>query len=246
MKKGFIGFVLLTILSIGMTLNVNAAEASDIAYTTAKGINLTKEEYTFLKTFYWEGYPDIMTEEQYEKFKNSDLLTRELRVKSVKIPTGNSKSSSHSTTYKTLSIAAACNTSNCDVTINCSWTYDPAIRSYDVIGAYLSGVSYVGHIWTYVASTNGSSSYSNIKTAWNGYGNSVKLPDTGSSIVVNTNFTTTRGGVIYGSYQHAMSNTTLAVSKKYTFSLGGYGNVFSFYGAAAGVYDGMAGVDLSV
>lgn len=244
MKRRFLGFVLLMLFMMGISMNVNALE-KDTYYVTKKGIELTEEEYHFLTRFYWDEYPDIMSQKQYEEFKKSDLLTRELRVKTTQ-DTGNSKSPLHETQYKKLKISAACSSYDCNVNIHCYWKQDPAIRSWDVIGAYLSGITLGTHIQTYVSSSNGTSYYTNLNTTNSAIGNSVKLPSSGSSLNINTNFTTSRGGNIYGSYQHAMSNTTLAVSQLYYFSLGGYGNVFAFYGSAYGVYDGMAGVDLSV
>ena len=173
-------------------------------------------------------------------------MDRELKVKRLEVPAEKStRSTVHGTNAKVVKIAAACST-NCMVTINLDWLASPTIRSYDVIGAYLSGVSLISHNGTYVVSSTSSDFYNNLKTAYNGIGNSVKLPSTGTNIIVNMTFTTSTGGTIYGSYQHAMSNTTLPVSKYYNFSLGGYGNVFSFYGSAVGIYDGMGGVDITV
>ena len=82
-------------------------------------------------------------------------------------------------------------------------------------------------------------------STYTGFGNSVLLPS-GSNLVINQILTTTPGGHIFASYQHAMQNVSLATSQLYTFSLGGYGNVFAFYGNAYGKYDGMAGVDIYV
>lgn len=239
-----IGLLIVALIAImGLSKNVYAEE---IFYTTSNGIELTEEEYRFLTQFYWDGYPDIMTVEQYEKFKNSDLLDRELIVKYAKNPEKSFKSPEHGTNAKVLKIAAACSTNSCQMNLNLVWSVNPAIRSYDVIGSYLSGVSLISHDGTYVVSSSGYNFYNNLKTAYNGIGNSVKLPSSGSNIIVNMSFTTTRGGTIYGSYQHAMSNTTLPVSKYYNFSLAGYGNVFSFYGSAVGIYDGMGGVDITI
>ena len=240
-------FGVLIILVVIFSLNKNVYAEKSIYYTTANGIELTEEEYHFLTEFYWDGYPDIMTEKQYEEFKNSDLLDRKLQVKRIEDSVKNpAKSPFHGTGAKELKIAAACSSSDCMVTLNLDWLVVPAIKSYDVIGAYLSGVSLISHNGTYVISTTSSNYYNNLKTAYNGIGNSVKLPSSGSNIIVNMTFTTSRGGTIYGSYQHAMSNTTLPVSKYYNFSLSGYGNVFSFYGSAVGIYDGMGGVDITV
>ena len=244
MKKKIMKLLFVAVVMLGINTTVYAKE--DVYYTTPNGIELTQKEYDFLTQYYWEGYPDIMTKQQYSEFANSDLLTRQLIVKTVKIPTGDAgKGTVHGTTYKTLRISAACDSTSCSVNLNAEWHYDPVTRSYDVIGVYLSGVSGT-HGQTYVYSTSGVTYYSNLKTAYNGIGNSVKLPNSGSNIIVNMSLNTSRGGVIYGSYQHAMSNISLANSKLYNFSLGGYGNVFSFYGAATGVYDGMGGVDITV
>ncbi len=239
MKKKVIGMIILAIMMMGLSIN---AYAKEVYYTTPTGIELTEAEYNFLVNFYWKGYVDNMTQEQYEEFASSDLLNRKLTVK--KLNDEPNRSQSHTTSSKNISIAAACS-SYCTVSIVATWYANPSVRSYDTIGAYFSGVSLLSHQSTVVHSSTGSTSYSNLKTAYNGLGNSVLLPS-GTNLVINQIFTTTTGGTIYGSYQHATQNTTLAVSKLYNFSLGGYGSVFLFYGNAYGVYDGMAGVDINV
>ncbi len=248
MKKKTIGLLLLVICIIGITKNVYASE--NVFYTTPNGIELTEEEYKFLTTFFWSGYPDIMTEEQYQDFVSRDLLTKELKIKKVEIPNSpfgtSTRSTSHSDPAKTLQIGSICSP-NCYTSIVLTWTASPFTRSYDVIGAYLSGNSLISHQSSFVYSdTTGAVGCSNLKTATNGIGNSVKLPSTGENIVVNIVFTATPGGTIFGSYQHAMQDVTLPVSQEYNFSLGGYGSVFDFYGNAVGKYDQMAGVDVAV
>lgn len=248
MKKMAFGILLLIISIIGITKNVYASE--NAFYTTPKGIELTEEEYKFLTTFFWKGYPDIMTEEQYQDFVSRDLLTKQLKIKKVEIPDSPfgtpTKSPSHSDPAKTLQIGTVC-APNCYTSLVATWTANPFTRSYDVIGAYFSGNSLVNHQTTYVYTSGGGATYyNNLKTASNGIGNSVKLPNVGNDIIVNIIFTATPGGTIFGSYQHAMQDVTLPVSQEYNFSLGGYGNVFDFYGNAAGKYDHMAGVDITV
>ena len=240
MKKKIIGMMILAIAMMGISINTYAKE---VYYTTPNGIELTEAEYNFLVNFYWEEYVDDMTQEQYEEFANSDLLSRKLIVNNND-QMGPSRSTSHSTYAKNIKISAACS-SNCLVSIVATWYVNPAIRSYDVIGAFFSGVSLISHQSTVVHASTGSNSFTNLKTAYNGIGNSVLLPS-GTNLVINQILTTTTGGTIYGSYQHSTQSTTLAVSKLYNFSLGGYGNVFLFYGNAYGVYDGMAGVDINV
>ena len=241
MRKKLIRIILLIITLMGISLNTYAKDS--VYYTTPKGIELTEEEYNFLVNFYWQGYVDNMSEEQYEEFANSDLLSRKLIVKTSE-DNEPDRSPTHTTPSKNLKISAACST-NCTVSIVATWTVNPSIRSYDTIGAYLSGVSLISANQTTVSSSNGTTFFYNWKSTYNGVGNSVLLPS-GTTLVVNQILTTTTGGIIYGSYQHATQNVTLLVSKQYNISLGGYGNVFAFYGNAYGVYDGMGGVDLYV
>ena len=51
---------------------------------------------------------------------------------------------------------------------------------------------------------------------------------------------------MYGSYQHAATNTTENISEQYSIGLGGYGSVFLFSSAAKDIYDGAPGVDINV
>lgn len=234
---------LVGIMIMGFTLNVYAKE---VYYTTSNGIDLDEHEYQYITTFYGNEYLDIMTEDDYQFLLDIDFFNRTIEV--AQSGTGNANlplGDSHSTPNKGIVISAACST-NCYINLKATWYSNPSIRSWDVIGAYLVGPGLISHNSTYVYSSSGTNYYSNLKQTLYALGNSVLLPSTGNNVIVNMNFTTTTGGTIYGSYQHAMLPTTLAASKLYNFSLGGYGNVFAFYGAATGVYDAMAGVDITV
>ena len=241
MKRRVIAILLLTIAIFG--ININKAYAKSY-YTNKNGIEFSEEEYNFLTTFYWDSYVDNMTQAQYEDFINSDLLDRELITSSISETMCSQRSTVHTTAYKRLRITAAC-TNDCVVSIVLEWLANPTIRSYDVIGAYLSNVSLLSSAQATVSNSTTTYYYNNKKTAYNGIGNSVLLPS-GTNLVANQIITTTTGGHIYGSYQHATQNVTLAVSKNYYFSPAGYGSVFVFTGNAIGVYDGMAGVDIAV
>ena len=241
MKK--IMTLLLGVMIMGFTFNVYASE---VYYTTSNGIDLTEHEYQYITTFYGDEFLDIMTEEDYQYLLDIDFFNRTIEVAYSGVDNSNLPlSDSHSTPNKGLKIGAACST-NCYINLKATWYNSPSVRSWDVIGAYLVGPGLMQHNNTYVYSTSGTNFYSNIKNTLYALGNSVLLPSSGTNVIVNMNFTTTTGGTIYGSYQHATTPITLAGSKLYNFSLGGYGRVFSFYGAASGVYDGMAGVDISV
>lgn len=250
MKKTLM-LLAVAIFSIGITKNVFALE--EPYYTTPNGIELTQEEYTFLTTFYDSRYVDIMTKDQYDQFVADDLVSRKVTIVKYEdpglallSPSIGSRSDTHSTPAKTVQIGKVCLPSYCIMSLLNTWHGSPATRSWDNIGAYLSNVTYLGHNFTFVGSDQGSVYYTNLNTATNGVGNSVKLPDNGDSLVINMSFKVSRGGTVFGSYQHAMSSTTLPVSQNYTFDIGGYGGVFDYYGNAIGVYDGMNGVDITV
>ena len=246
MKKRVL-LVVLTVISIfSITKNVDAKE---VYYTTAQGIELTEEEYTFLTNFYWSGYPDVMTQDDYNQFVADDIFHSEVRYKTNEPSAelyGPTRSTSYTTSTKRLQIGAACLPTKCYISIVNTWLIDPSVTSWDVIGAYLDGISLKAHSHTYVSTTNTTTYFDNLQTESDGLGNSVNLPDDGTDIIVNMDFTVSRGGTVFGSYQHSTENTTLANSKLYHIDFCGYGNVFDFYGTAFGVYDGMNGVDIDV
>ena len=248
MKK-MVVLLLAVICIFGITKNVYAEGAY---YTTQNGIELTREEYEFLTTFYGEEYLDIMTKTMYEEFVQDDLINSDVEIKtynepqlSLLNPNMSPRSTSHSTPYKTVQISRGCLPTYCIINLKNTWHVSPSVRSWDNIGAYLDGVNLLQHYDTYVSSTAGDTFFSNLKTT-DGIGNSVKLPDTGENIIINMSFKVSRGGTVYGSYQHAMQNTTLANSQNYTLDYLGEGGVFLYYGNAIGVYDGMNGVDIDV
>lgn len=67
-----------------------------------------------------------------------------------------------------------------------------------------------------------------------------------SNVIATITFTTTKGGTVYGSYQHAMRNTTENISKQYSINENGFGRVFDFTGTARNIYDNAPGVDMVV
>ena len=248
MKK--IVVLLLAVLCVfGITKNVYAEEAY---YTNQNGVELTQVEYEFLTTFYSPIYPDIMTSAMYDEFVEKDVMNGDIQIVSYnepQLPLLNPEilpnSTSHSTSYKTVQIGSACLPDFCIMSLQNNWHVSPSVRSWDNIGVYFDGVSLISHDGTYVGSTSGTNWYSHLNTT-NGLGNSVKLPDVGENIIINMAFTVTPGGTVYGSYQHAMQNTTLANSQNYTLDYLGEGGVFLYNGNAVGVYDGMNGVDIDV
>lgn len=228
-------------------LFVNTVNAKEVYYENNNGVQLTQEEYDFLQNFYWTTYPDTMTEEMYSEFIESNIMNGEIETK--KIYFGGdylARGTFFQDSYRSLGISKSCDSSYCYVSAVLEWLSVPYIKSYDVMGAYLDGTTLVDSPLTTVSSTTGGYGHTAIKTESDGFGASFLLPTSGRTYIIGQNFTVTRGGHVYASYQHAMSNTTLNVSQNFSISYAGYGGVFNFGSNAQLVYDQMNGVDISV
>ena len=219
--------------------------AEEAFYTNDNGVSLTEEEYEFIKMFYWDGYPALMTLEDYQEFHDTKVMESEVEVKEIfygndLIPYG----TEFTTSYKSLKISKGCS-SNCLISVTLQWLTNPAVRSYDVIGAYIEGTTFANTPSTVVSSSTSANSIHDIRKESNGIGVSFELPS-GSNVTINQSYRVNTGGHVYASYQHAKKTSTLAKSKDYEFSYFGYGGVFLFGSGSEDIYDGMNGVDLAV
>lgn len=170
------------------------------------------------------------------------------------------KSTSHTTTYKNLEISAMKAGTNAylvDVTV--LWLISPYIKSYDVFAmrtddaTVVEGTQQGTQGYIYKNGSSGVVDYSyngtNMVKASNGFGISMNLVDAANtyqcyiSAMVRA---TTEWATVYGSYQHAATNVTLAQSKSYTISHNGYGKVINFATAVQNHYDGMQGVSIAL
>ncbi len=213
--------------------------AKEVYYTNKNGVSFTEEEYKFLSQMFWEGSQDLMTEDDYQRFINSDLM--EGTLETIYYVDVMPIAGTISDLGKTVKLSKSC-LDTCTISTTATWTGVPNIRSYDVIGAYLGGTELIGTPVTTVGSTTTTDGSLEIVKASNGFGVSIKLPSTGTNVIVNQLFKVTKGGYIYATYQHAMKSISLENSKKYTFSTHGYGNVFVFSGVAEDTYDRMGGL----
>lgn len=248
MFKKYSKLVLVSLICLSIMCSysvVSAKEISNSYFTNENGVSLTKEEYDFLTNMFWDGYQKIMTQDEYNDFKENDIMNREFNSKTIiDEDKPMTRGTTHTTASKSIKISSACS-SNCFISVVANWFGQPTIKSYDVMGSYLSGVSLQSTPSTRVSSSASTFFSSDIKKSGNNFGVSFKIP-TGSNLVINQSFYASKGGRIYSSYQHAMKNTTLATSKSYNFSLVGYGGVFGFTGEARNVYDAMNGVDINI
>ena len=235
--------VILTFICSLCMLGVTEASAKEAYFTNNNGVSLTKEEYDFFAEMYWDGFQDIMTQKQYNIFNDGGYFGHEIESKTV-YDTPLTRGTEHSTANKSITISKVCN-SDCAITVYVKWINNPAIRSYDVIGAYLYNVSRTGVLDTFATATGGTANAAGTKTQTKGFGTSIKIPS-GSNLRVTQTFTTTKGGHIYASYQHAAKESSLAISQQFDISVAGFGSVFEFYGDAYNIYDRMNGVDIAV
>lgn len=221
-----------------------SAKETNIVYTNSNGVSFTQEEYDFFTKMYWDGYQNDMTQDDYNEFVSKDFLNAEFDSKTV-YDAPKTRGTYFSSNYKSIKISKMCS-DNCRISVVVTWLVNPNIRSFDVIGAYLSGTTLQSTPGTRVVSSTQTKVALNIKKEEHGFGTSVLLPDTGDNVKLNQDFYVAKGGYVYASYQHAVRNATLTTSQKFHVTGLEYGDVFSFYDEAYDVYDAMPGVDIQV
>lgn len=240
MKKFFM-LLLVTVFAF----NVTKVAAEEIFYENDKGVTFTKEEYDYITYMFWDGFQDEMTEADYDKYIDYDLINSTKKGKVVYEPPVTRATYIEDRAAR-LEIAYICGSTDCLVSVNYTWKVNPTVRSYDVMGAYLYNTSLTNTPTTYLSSTQGGQVFTNYRMFSNGFGISMQLPQYASDLIFNQNFRVEEQGTVYASYQHAMRNISLANSQNYTLSRVGYGNVFNFSGVAANTYDRMNGVEITL
>lgn len=179
------------------------------------------------------------TEVTEDEYNNSGYVSRATTVE---------------TAYKMLTLSVAHGNTDASISLTNIWKQMPAVRSYDVIGLRLYNLSVLQGTQTgkQIYTLNGTTDYvsyayngTNINNLSNGFGISMNLLDSNITYLQN-NITVTAIGnsgtkAIFGSYQHAVNNITLATSKSYTLGSGGLGDVFLFTGSLDANFDGMRG-----
>lgn len=246
MRKKLNGIIIALMLIISVnSLTVNALE-SDVYYRNSNGVELTEEEYNFVSKFYFEGYQDYMTIENYLRLKNDNIMTKE--VKKVEMDNGGIQpygEVSHQSASKKVTMGYACG-STCHGSIVANWLTIANVRSYDLIGLYsptANALTFVGASMTY---SGNSVTYTEKNVSKNGISATFKLPSTDAKYYFVLDFTVPSGTKVYGSYQHAKKEISLANSRKYTFASSGYGGVFRFDTSVSDYYDAMGGVSATI
>mgnify|MGYP001110773243 CR=1 FL=1 len=145
--------------------------------------------------------------------------------------------------------------------LTAKWKKMPAARSYDVIAFRFRNIALIEGtqfgLQSYIKS--GSNSYDhisyttksgNMKKTSQGFGISMNLVDNSiSALELEISAEGVPSGInpyVWGNYQHAVENVTLAQSQKYNITSAGYGNVINFDLSVEDHYDGMGGVYIAL
>lgn len=170
---------------------------------------------------------------------------------------------SYETNYKYIDIAAtsATGSNSYSISLYVTWKMIPTVRSFDVIAMRFRNVAILegSQSGTQVYKLKGENGYSligyspdgtNINKQYDGFGISMNLIDNSiDDIELHLEAIGMPSGSfphVWGAYQHAVRNVTLAQSKSYTISNAGYGNVVNFSTSVQNNYDGMKGVQFAI
>ena len=131
---------LLFLFGVFLFGSINVSAMSNPYFQNENGVKLTMEEYNFILEFYDEGKLFGMTKEDYDWIAELNISTNGVEINSVEDNVNSlngilTRGSMHSTSYKKITIAKSCTSSVCTVIVNLVWLQNPAVRSYDVIGA---------------------------------------------------------------------------------------------------------------
>lgn len=262
MKK-FINTLLIVLLLIisgsakAATLTNEEYNRLRLLYTDARISIMSDEEAQKYLSYDLENTQKVSKFYKIEETTNG-TITKE--VTETEARTGNtSRAASVTTSYKNLQIARTKISGNkYQIDLINVWLTTPVIKSFDVMAlryvdaTVVSGTQDGTQIYKKNGSYDGvnySYNGTNMKITSNGFGVSMNLVDGATDfenyLQVNVIATST-SAKIYGSYQHAAANVTLAQSQAYNISHNGYGEVINFSTSVENIYDGMKGVSLAI
>lgn len=267
LKKSIIALTIM--LGLIITTNVKGATVTDSEYARLKLIltdmriaTMSDEEAQKYLSYDLEHATKVSKYYKVTETTNGTTTTEvseEEATNAAKNTT--TRATSHATTYKNIQISSLATGSKNTYMIDLTtlWLKTPYIKSYDVIALRTDDATMIegtqegtqayrttsGSTDTIYYSNNGT----NMVKASNGFGISMNLVDAGSifECYISTLVTaTTEWATVYGSYQHAATDVTLAQSKSYVISHNGYGEVINFATAVQNYYDGMQGVSIAL
>ena len=266
LRKSIIATIIM--LGIFLTSSVKGATLTDAEYARLKLVfsdlriaTMSDEDASRYLSYDLENTKKVSKYYKVTRTTNGTTTT-EVSEEEATNATENiaTKGASYTTTYKNIQIIATPlgdNTYYIDLTN--LWLKSPYIKSYDVIAirtddaTVTEGTQRGTQTYIYTNGSTGTVNYSNGGTnmvkASNGFGISMNLVDAAKTYECTIEAVvtaTTEWATVYGSYQHAATNVTLAQSKSYTISHNGYGKVINFATAVQNDYDGMQGVSIAL
>lgn len=267
LRKSIIATIIM--LGIFLTSSVKGATLTDSEYARLKLVysdlriaTMSDEDASRYLSYDLEKSKKVNKYYRVTKTTNGTTTT-EISEEEATNATKNTatRGASYATTYKNIQISTIpsniTNTFLIDLTN--LWLKSPYIKSYDVIAirtddaTVIEGTQEGTQTYIYKNGSTGTIDYSNNGTnmvkASNGFGISMNLVDDANTYECTIEAivtATTEWATVYGSYQHAATNVTLAQSKSYTISHNGYGKVINFATAVQNDYDGMQGVSIAL
>lgn len=194
---------------------MDAKTESDV-YINVNNVEISIELYEKLSEIYSKSYLEFIPQEIFDVIKNNNLDEIEI-IEFYDTPL--SRAAYHQTNYKSLKMIK----NGTHITLMLSWIKMPETRSYDVIGIRFTGSAKLSgsitFLQTYKIDTSLKYSSTNyVQNFSNGFGTSFLLPSGDINMLEESiDFNISGSGTIFGSYQHAQNNVSLANSKKYRY-----------------------------
>lgn len=263
--------IIATIITLGifLTSSVKGATLKDSEYARLKLVfsdlriaTMSDEDASRYLSYDLENSKKVNKYYRVTKTTNGTTTT-EISEEEATNATKNTatRGATYTTTYKNIQISSVNigEKNKYSLELSTVWLKSPYIKSYDVIAmrtddaTILEGTQAGTQAYIYSNGSVGYVHYSNNGTnmvkASNGFGISMNLVDAANTYECDIEAivtATTEWATVYGSYQHAATNVTLAQSKSYTISHNGYGEVINFATAVQNDYDGMQGVSIAL
>lgn len=267
LRKSIIATIIM--LGIFLTNSVKGATLTDSEYARLKLVfsdlriaTMSDEDASRYLSYDLENSKKVNKYYRVTKTTNGTTTTEvsEEEATNATKNTATTRATYYETTYKNIQIIATKAGKNTYlILLDNVWLKSPYIKSYDVIAmrtddaTVTEGTQEGTQAYIYTNGSVGFVNYSNNGTnmvkASNGFGISMNLVDAAKTYECTIEATvtaTTEWATVYGSYQHAATNVTLAQSKSYTISHNGYGKVINFATAVQNDYDGMQGVSIAL
>ena len=237
---------IITTLLIIFLVNIKVVNAQEIVYTNDKNVSFTEAEYNYFSEIYWDGIQKFITQEHKDMFSDIDFEhvavdKRSLCYKRKEPLRDNTYAGTY---YDEITISKSCGIL-CRISTAVNWLGEPSVKSHDVLGSLLSGPTRLGNPGTIIVGDNNSYPPDAVVYDTDGFGVVFNLPNAQSINIAQT-FTYTGTGLVFATYQHALTPINLAHAQEFNINISGYGSVLQFYGNAFGVYDAGPGVYITV